>query len=236
MVYLNNMRKEFADGQLDLAFSHTEHSLRHYFEACLCRPIVLVLTENSTSMLSARVRNGVMHVRLHRMFLVADSHVISEIAAFLNNRNGRMSLFRSFVRDNREHLHKRPPKKVLIKTVGRYHDLRELFDEINDEYFGCMVNARITWGSGSARHAVRKRTLGSYSGSSNIIRINPVLDSKSVPRYFVAFVVYHEMLHASVGISRQGGRRRVHSKEFKKRERLFRDYERAIAWEHRYSV
>jgi hypothetical protein len=39
------------------------------------------------------------------------------------------------------------------------------------------------------------------------------------------------MLHASMGISLQGNRRSVHSREFKKREKLFKDYEKAMAWE-----
>ncbi len=96
-----------------------------------------------------------------------------------------------------------------------------------------MINAAITWGAKSPRWAVRKRTLGSYSERSNTIRINPVLDRKTVPRYYVAFVVYHEMLHAAIGLLLQGKRRSVHSREFRKRERLFKDYERAVAWERR---
>jgi len=230
------MRKEFIDAQLPLAFIHTGNSLRCYIEKSLGSAVSLVLTENSTSMLSARMRDGIMHVRLHRMFLNADNHVIGEIIVFLKNRKGDMTHFRCFVRNNKELLNKRPPKTVSVKTRGRFYDLRELFDEINEQYFGGMIKAVITWGAKSSRHSVRKRTLGSYSGRSDLIRINPVLDKKSVPRYFIAFVVYHEMLHAAIGISRHGERRRLHCREFKKREMLFGEYERAIAWESRAST
>ena len=78
---------------------------------------------------------------------------------------------------------------------------------------------------------VRKRTLGSYSERSHTIRINPVLDKRTVPCYVVAYVVYHEMLHAAMGISRHGGRRIVHSREFRRKEKLFKEYEKAMAWE-----
>jgi len=230
------MRKEIIDGQLPLAFMNTGNSLRCYIEKCLGRAIALVLTENSTSMLSTRVRDGIMHVRLHRMFLNADNQVIGEIIVFLKNRKGDMPHFRRFVRNNKEQLPKKPPQKVSVTTRGRFYDLRELFDELNEQYFGGMIKTVITWGVKSSRCSVRKRTLGSYSGRSDLIRINPVLDRKSVPRYFVAFVVYHEMLHAAIGISRQGGRRRLHCREFKKREMLFGDYERAIAWESKASA
>ena len=125
----------------------------------------------------------------------------------------------------------KPPKKVPIKTAGTYHDLRELHDAVNKEYFNGTIDAVITWGSRSPRSSVRRRTLGSYSERSHIIRINPVLDRKAVPRYFVVFIVYHEMLHAFLGTHLTGTRRSVHSREFRKQEKLFHEYEKAMAWE-----
>ena len=113
-----------------------------------------------------------------------------------------------------------------VRTSGNIHDLKALYDELNDEYFGGALDSVITWGAKSPRFAVRKRTLGSYSARANIIRINPALDSKKVPRYFIAYVVYHEMLHAAIGIQNRSGRRSIHPAEF-------RDFERATAWERK---
>lgn len=230
------MVRKFIERQLSLVFGYSENSLRSYIESCLGRPVSLNLTENSASMLSAKIKDGVICVRLHRMFLNADNKVIDEIVSMLRNGRGGMSLFRRFVHDNRHALCKKPPPKIAIKTSGRHHDLSELFREINAEYFDGGIDAMITWGAKCSRYAVRRRTLGSYSGSANIIRINPVLDKKTVPQYFVAFVVYHEMLHAAIGSEKRGGRRIVHSREFKQRERLFRDYDIAIEWEKRSSA
>jgi hypothetical protein len=216
---------------MDLLFSHTDRSLKLYLEERLDRPVSLVLTENSTSMLSARMHAGVLRVRLHRMFLNADSRVMSEIASYLKNRRGALPHFRRFIRDNREQLSLKPPKKVPVRTAGKFHDLCGLYDEINKEYFGGAINAAITWGTRSPRYAVRKRTVGSYSERSNTIRINPILDKKTVPRCYVALIVYHEMLHAAMGTPLRGKRRSVHSREFRQREKLFKDYEKAMAWE-----
>lgn len=228
-----NLIPHTSNRPLDLLFRHTETSLRRYLEESLNRPVTFTLTENSTSMLSARVRNNILHIRLHRMFLNADNRIIDEVVVFLKRKRSKMYLFRKFIRDNREHLPKRPPNKVPIKTLGKFHDLRALYDEINNEYFEGTINAVITWGSRSPRHAVRKRTLGSYSERSHTIRINPVLDKIAVPRYVVASIVYHEMLHAAMGIFQKGERRSIHSREFRRREKLFKDYERAKAWEAR---
>lgn len=227
----NAMQKDAPDNQLALPLNHSENSFRQYLEESLDRRVEVVFTENSTSMLSARIRHGVLQVRLHRMFLRAGAEVMSEIVSYLKNKKGAMPCFRSFVRDNRAELNSKPPKRVPLKTAGKFHDLCELYAEINKEYFGNAVSAVITWGSKSPRWAVRKRTVGSYSERSNAIRINPVIDRKTVPRYYVAFIVYHEMLHAALGISLQGKRRSIHSREFRMREKLFRDYEKAVAWE-----
>jgi hypothetical protein len=45
------------------------------------------------------------------------------------------------------------------------------------------------------------------------------------------YIVYHEMLHADLGIEHNGGRHSYHSREFKRREKLFKHYERSLAWE-----
>jgi hypothetical protein len=225
------MQKSAADNQLALSFNHTDNSLKQYLEECLNMPVTVVLTGNSTTMLSARMRDNALRVRLHRMFLTADGRVINEIVSYLKNRRGAMPHFRSFIRDNRAQLSLKPPKKIPVRISGKFHDLCGLYDEINREYFGGTINAVITWGSRSPRYAVKKRTVGSYSERSNMIRINPVLDRKTVPRYYVAFIIYHEMLHAALRIAIQGRRRSVHSREFRKREKLFKDYEKVQAWE-----
>ncbi len=226
------MRDDTASEQLNFLFHHTQTSLRDYFEKNVGRRISLLLTENSTAMLSARMRDGVLKVRLHRIFAGSGTDVLEEIVSFLKNKKDRMPAFRRFVRENRDNLRIKQPNKIPIKTAGSFHDLRELYDEINREYFSSGVTAAITWGTRSARYSVRKRTLGSYSERSNTIRINPVLDRNSIPRYYISFVIYHEMLHAALGIGQKKERRSIHSREFRRREKIFKDYERASAFEN----
>lgn len=144
-----------------------------------------------------------------------------------------MPLFRDFVRRNRHTIRSAPPKRVRVLSQGRFHNLRSLFDEINSEYFEGRIASSVTWGARSGRHAVRKRTLGSYSSRTDLIRIHPVLDRKDVPVYYLKFVLYHEMLHADMGVGERNGRRTVHTKEFRRRERLFSEYDRAAAWERK---
>jgi len=216
--------------QLKLVFNHSSDSLRRYVEEHVKRRVSLLLTNNSTTMLSARVHNNVLHLRLHRIFLNADSTVVDEIVSYLKNRKSKMPGFRMFIREHMKHFREKQPNKIAIRTAGTFYDLRELYGEINARYFDNTIHAEITWGARCPRSAVRKRTLGSYSERSNIIRINPLLDRRSVPRYYIAYIVYHEMLHAAMGSPLKGKRRSIHSREFKARECLYDDYQIASAW------
>jgi hypothetical protein len=79
----------------------------------------------------------------------------------------------------------------------------------------------------------RRRTVktGVYLEEGRLIRIHPSLDRQEVPGFYVAFVVFHEMLHQAVPAREVNGRRVVHGAEFRRRERAWPDYARALAWE-----
>jgi len=219
--------------QLDLPFSRNIDTLKDYFEKATGKAIALTFTDNSTSMLSVKTKGNSVSVRLHKMFLQAESDVLEEIAKFIKNRKGSTPFIRKFIRQNQHRLRNKPRRTISLCTQGRYYDLRELFDSLNNEYFEGRITAKISWGKKNPRWAVRKRTLGSYSSHTNTIRINPVLDRKNVPHYVIKFIIYHEMLHSDMHIEKKNGRRLVHTPEFKKRERMFEYYEKAISWEKR---
>ena len=217
--------------QTTLQFHLDKHGLRAFLENASGKKLSFVITDNSTNMLSIKEIRGAVTIRLHRMFLCAGCDVLNEIADYIKHNRKRTPLIRAFINLHSGGLKKRPPRKTAIRTEGSHHDLQEIYHSINREYFGERVSAAITWGAGRPRYAAAKRTLGSYSYRSNIIRINPLLDSKTVPAYYMEFIVYHEMLHADIGIKKKNGRRIIHAGEFRKREKEFRDYKKAAEWE-----
>ena len=75
---------------------------------------------------------------------------------------------------------------------------------------------------------------GVYVQDARIIRIHPTLDRVEVPEFYVAAVVFHEMLHQAVPAREVNGRRIVHGAEFRGRERQYPDHARARAWEARH--
>jgi hypothetical protein len=219
--------------QFKLQFSNTRDTLKDYFEKITGKHISLVLTDNAASLLSMRRRGNLISVRMHWMFLNAGDEVIKEIVHFIKTGRGRTPHINKFISENQTCLKKieQSSRQLKIYTQGRFHNLREIFDFLNDEYFGEKITASISWRRGNARRTVKKRTLGSYSKHKNTILINSVLDRRNVPDYFIRYVVYHEMLHSTLGEKRGNGRRSVHTSEFRKRERLFKEYEKAMSWE-----
>jgi predicted metal-dependent hydrolase len=104
--------------------------------------------------------------------------------------------------------------------------------ELNREFFEDSVSAHITWGRMPSARRRRSIRFGSYSAEEDLIRIHPLLDQGFVPAFFVRYIVFHEMLHAHLGIEETpSGRRAVHTREFRRREKAYPDYDCAIAWQ-----
>jgi predicted metal-dependent hydrolase len=219
--------------RLPLPPAGDEQSLKDCFQKATAKPVTLTLTDNSSSMLSIREKESGISIRLHRMFLNAGHDVLDEIGEFIKRKKKTIPKVREFIHRNKSHLCERKPRVISITTRGKYYNLLDIFESLHRKYFNNSLCTIITWGKKSPGRIVRKRRLGSYQRDIDTIRINPVLDSKGVPRYFIEYIVYHEMLHAAIAIETDNGRQRVHSKEFKGRERLFKYYDKALQWEHR---
>ncbi|NLI30274.1 MAG: SprT family zinc-dependent metalloprotease [Nitrospiraceae bacterium] len=217
--------------QLSLNFPAPEAHVVQTLREMIAKPTEVVITDNTSSMLSYREKNGRVMLRMHRMFLAADLPVLAEVAAFVRNRQTATPLMRSFIRAGEHLIRQKSSGRTMLVSKGRYHDLAELFAEINEQYFNGRIASAITWSSREPKYGVRRRNLGSYDHRRDLIRISRYLDRRAVPRYFVAYVVYHEMLHADLGVRRKNGRSVVHCREFRDREKRYQDFERALAWE-----
>lgn len=217
--------------QLSLPFLRDEYSLQASLKQMLGRDIGLTLTDNRTTMISIKGGRERTSLRIHRIFLGADDFVIQAVADFIRNRKSARPVIQAYIRRHGSTVRSAVPRKAPLRTEGVCHCLATLFDNVNAEYFGGDITAAITWGRRAAGRRTRRVTLGSYCRDSRTIRINPLLDRKTVPQFFLEYVIYHEMLHAALGTVEKNGRRSVHFKEFRRREREFADYQRAVLWE-----
>lgn len=231
----------------DTGVHHEPHEVRERLRASLEQrlslavngPVSLTITDNRRTMVSFRHRGNVRDVRLHHMFLDAPAPVIEALGRYLL-RNDRFAsrLIDRYIAANQFRI--RPPepsRPVHLQPKGAVYDLEEIQRDLSARYFDGQVAVDITWGRPSVsrrrRRARRTIRMGTYFIDERLIRIHPILDQPFVPRYFVEWVVYHEMLHHVIPMPVINGRRVYHSKEFRARERLFHDYERARAWERK---
>jgi hypothetical protein len=215
---------------LDLqAVSHLREALCRLLD----RPVDLIITNNVHSMIHARSSRNRYTVRLHHMFLQADTEVLHSLARFIKGRNKKApAVLRDFVASNSYKIKKACPKsrRTVLRHVGRYFNLILLYNEVNRKYFKNQLDCKITWG---ARRRVRRQNsikLASYSDLTKTIRVHPILDSKYVPKYVIKGIIYHEMLHHHLGVELHNGRKIAHSKKFRKRESRYHHYHKLQSW------
>jgi predicted metal-dependent hydrolase len=202
--------------------------------------LALAVTDNRYTMISVKREKGLFRLRLHHMFLDADPVVVRALGEYVaRNDREASALLGRFIDINQRKIRRarraRRAAPVTIETRGEVHDLQVLFDDLNQRYFAGAIDARITWGLRAAPEARKKRRnsikMGSYSVEDRLIRIHPSLDRLFVPRSFVEWIVFHEMLHQKHDIPVIGGRRQFHTPEFLAEEMEFEHYDRARIWE-----
>lgn len=200
----------------------------------LHEPVDVHLTDNAWTMVSFKRLQGRVRFRLHHMFSAANDDVVRALAGFTGrNRRSHGREIDEYIRTNRDLIRSVPqrPQQKLTER-GRVHDLGEIFAQLNARHFGGTLEALIGWGRRGPGGRRRSIKMGVYLHDQKLIRIHPALDDARVPRHFVELVVFHEMLHQAIPpVCGRDGRRIVHGREFRVRERAFPGYERARAWE-----
>lgn len=215
-----------------LAETRLEHAV-----SCHLPPgklLSLRLTNNRYTILSVKRKRDGYYVRAHRMFAGIEPRLVRALARYVVHNDQRASkLLGEFIERNEHQIASSPARtqRQVLRTCGRHHDLAAIFDALNQAHFGGAHDARISWGV--ARRSASRRSIkaGSFSVEDRLIRVHPLLDHASVPRYFLDWIVFHEMLHGKHPIRNVDGRRCFHPREFTEEERQFPDYERARLWE-----
>ncbi len=211
----------------------------HDLSARLKAPVRLAWTRSRKTPLSLRsVGAGsarAIELRLHVLFGDATDDVREAVARWCVA--GRRATRACRVID--EHVEQRlaltrpaPPK---MDGRGRHHDLESIAAEVLRTHLRreWKEGERVPVGWGRAASSARRGLrLGSYDPDARCVRIHPVLDQPAVPRYVVAFVVFHELLHHLHPPRREASGRMVHhGPAFRAKELAHPDYEAIHAWE-----
>lgn len=211
--------------------------LEAFFSRHLADNVRVRLIQNKRMLLQWARRDGVLTIEVNRAFTSAPTDVWRALALRVSGVRDleAEALLDTFFQkhQSREARVRRASLQERLHPRGRWYDLSEIVSTLNDDLLDRRFRGFITWGRRPPRGR-RRRTirLGSYSMDERLIRIHPAMDQSFVPRYFVEWVVFHEMLHQLVPVKSGGGRRRFHTKQFRELEAAYPLHEQAKAWEN----
>jgi hypothetical protein len=181
--------------------------------------------------------DGQLNVRLSDIWEEAPRDVLEALATILLSKLFRRAapveaqeiysrwISQPELRDHISHLRRTRGRKHLSSPEGRAYHLGEMFDRINEEYFGgSLQRPALGWS-----RTVSRTLLGHFDPSHNAIVLSKLLDQAEVPAIAVEFVLYHEMLHMQYPCEVRDGRRKIHTREFRKAEKRFAQYAEAKA-------
>lgn len=213
-------------------------ALERRFELAFGGPVQLAVTDNRHRMVSHSRNRRALKVRVHLMFVGGPDAVVEALVAYvLHGCRESSTILGDYIHANGNRIRPDRPISGTLRAQGEVHDLEPLLDEVCETYLGLpSPDLYVTWARRTAPRGRQRKTikLGSYSPAERLIRVHPALDQAWVPRYFVSYILYHELMHDIVPPVRMGQRVLLHPPEFRRREREFRDFERALAWETRH--
>jgi hypothetical protein len=182
-----------------------------------------------------RLEAGRLHVRISDLLAGAPAPVTEALAYILLGKLYRKPVARMYSHRYRLYLNRKDVRRQahLVRQIrgrkfisgpqGEGHNLEEIFDRLNRQYFdGLMGMPRLGWSRGASRNM-----LGHFDPSHNAIVISRIFDRPAVPVLALEYVMYHEMLHLRYPVEHNGIRRRVHTKEFRAAEKKFPELKEA---------
>ncbi len=188
------------------------------------RFVRVALHRNRVTMASVRFENdGSATLRLHEAFRKAPDPVVDALCRYLERgRRGDWGPIRDYAQ---QIVTRERPVTQPRQTVGAIHDLGQISADVNERHFSGRIRCQVRWGK-AGRSQRRRRSIryGSWNESLREVRVHPALDDARVPESFVAYIVFHEFLHAVVPPQVEGGRRIVHGRTFRSLEEQYPEY------------
>jgi predicted metal-dependent hydrolase len=212
----------------------------------LDRPTEVSFGRARRNVIVVRTIDDTLTVRLNEHFAEAPLDVREALTAWLRSgKRARAACRRldGWIDELAKRLGPPARRRVSVRPRGEHHDLSELATSLLREEFAGELSSdfadRITWGRRGTRPARTSLQLGSYDPEQDLVRVHPVLDQAAVPRSFVRYVLFHELLHAvidrEVGPRPEGGSRRRrrphHGRRFREREQRYAGFARAMEWQ-----
>lgn len=135
-------------------------------------------------------------------------------------------IFRQYINQLPVSIEKIKHRRKDNNPKGLNVDLLPIFNSVNEKYFNHSLNIN---GMGWTKNIVRSY-YANYSLGISFITFNRAFDHPDIPSYVLEYLMYHEALHSIYPPRMIQGRFVKHTKEFKKNEKLFREFKNSKDW------
>jgi hypothetical protein len=211
--------------------------LKEILEKKLNLKVCLRVKEYTSTYICVSKSKSLVKISLHKLFMNAPEEIINAVISFCVKRDKVahriIKIYANKYFLNLDYTNKLDLKKLV--TVGKYFDLKQIYENLNLAYFQNSLNLNISWFEKPRYKRFSHFTFGSYDKNLKLIRINKLIDQSYFPFYFINYIVYHEMLHAICGEEINAeGKRKIHTKKFKLLEKKFAYYREAQEFEKKF--
>jgi len=213
---------------------------QHCPEVLFAGGLDILLTRNSSTLISLSRRGATSTLRVHRLFADAPDAVHEAIVQNFFCRQSRSAArelrarIMDFVDENRQLTLATTALPKVRPAQGKVYDLDKVYTDVVRKHVPERRRKRRPLQVGWSRRATPSlmgKWIETPANSPNVILINSLLDDRRVPRFYLEFIVFHEILHDLFPIRRRRGRWEQHPVEFRQREKAFPQYEEARRWE-----
>jgi hypothetical protein len=225
--------------QSSLFFESPEEIYRRVFRELKPRtpppPMAVEFCRFANADSSIRLNEGCLRIRISDLFEAAPAPVMEALAHILLGKlyrkatppvyahRYRLYLNRKDVRRQAHLVRQIRGRKFISGPQGELHNLEEIFERLNAQFFdGMLGRPLLGWSRGASRNQ-----LGHFDPSHNAIIISRIFDRPRTPALALEYVMFHEMLHLRFPVDHSKTRRCVHTSEFKAAERQFPGWKEA---------
>lgn len=203
----------------------TRSKLARFFSEQLGLRVILRIHRNKTNWLSFKKDQHEVQLSLHEHFLNGPDFIREDVLGMMKGKKGLSPESRAYLFSQEG----QNPKEKPIDAMGKCWNLEDLYKEVIEDY-ALDPNLKITW-FGEEQKKRGRIILGQFDPSNRLVKIHRLLDSPSVPKFLVRYVIYHEILHSIYTPQPHlKGFLSIHPKEFKIKEREFLEYSAAQMW------
>jgi hypothetical protein len=218
------------------------NKVKTFLQRKLKKKVKLTTTRKKELQVIAEEKDKLVSLKVNAIFLKAPFQILENLIDYFKTKNPQSEkILKEFLNNNKSLNNNNISKPEVVKEIkydekishqGRNHNLKVVFDMLNEKYFDNSISANITWSDKFNSKGSKEIEYSVFESKLNLIKINQFLDKSMVPKYFIGYVIFNEML--SCFFSNQdnkSNKKKDNSEELHEWEKKYHAFNKAREWE-----